>query len=157
MMTLRSSLGALLLAGGMLSLPAAGMAAPRHALATPGSKAGLLAAQDRLFAAQANHDLDGIAAGFADEALFMHANGMPQTKAEFIAAVRTGKLPYKSVSASDLVATVSSHLGVTRGTIHLVVGEMHLTGTYLAAWVLRDGRWQLLDWQSTPPLQTPAN
>lgn len=154
--SLRHAAMALALAGGALSCAGVAMAAP-HRPALPDranlpDRASLIAAEDRLFAAQAAHDLSGIAAGFAEDALFMHANGMHQSKAEFIAAVRDGTLNYKSVTASDRVALVSGTLGVTRGTMHLVVGEMHLSGTYLAAYVLRDGRWQMLDWQSTPPL-----
>jgi hypothetical protein len=115
------------------------------------TQASLTAAEDHLFAAQAAHDLPAITAGFAADGVFVHANGWHQTRDDFVAAVRDGKLAFKSVSATDRLARASGTLGMTRGTIHLVVGDMHLTGTYLAAWVWRDRRWQLLDWQSTPP------
>jgi hypothetical protein len=118
------------------------------------TRAGLVAAEDALFAAQAAHDLPALTRSFAADGVFVHANGWHQTRDEFVAAVRDGKLPFKSVSATERLAQASGQLGVTRGTIHLVVGDMHLTGTYLAAWVWRDGRWQVFDWQSTPPEQT---
>lgn len=112
--------------------------------------ASLLAAEDRLLRAEAQRDVKGIAEGFANEAVFMHANGMRETKSEYIEAVRSGALPYRSIAISDRVARVSGDLGVTRGTMRLVVGDMHLGGTYLAVYIMRDGRWQMLDWQSTP-------
>jgi len=112
--------------------------------------ASLLAAEDRLLQAEARRDVKGIAEGFASEAVFMHANGMRETKSEYIEAVRSGALPYRSITISDRFAKVAGDLGVTRGTMRLVVGDMHLGGTYLAVYIMRDGRWQMLDWQSTP-------
>jgi hypothetical protein len=119
----------------------------------------LQAAEDKLLQAEASHDADTVAAGFADEATFVHANGWVQSKSDFVDAVRTGKLPFKSINTQDRVIKVwgagPGEVGVVRGQMNLVVGDMHLSGLYLAVYVLRDGRWQLLDSQTSPLPQKP--
>jgi hypothetical protein len=45
------------------------------------AEAALLAVEDGLFAADVHHDTAAIQRGFADEAIFVHANGKTQTVA----------------------------------------------------------------------------
>lgn len=137
----------------LLMLPLTLLAAP--AIAAPGAsplltQKALLAAEDALFAADLHHDVAAIERGFADEAIFVHANGMVQTRADYIAATREAKFPVKSIMASDRVVRIFGTTGIVRGTKTLEVGDMHLSGTYLTVYVLRDGRWQMLDEQSAP-------
>ncbi len=130
-------------------------APPAWAVKPTGShaaEAALLRAEDALFAADVNHDVAAIERGFADEAIFVHANGMTQTKADYLAATRAAKFPIKSIDATDRVVRIFGTVGVVRGIKTLVVGDMHLSGTYLTVYVLRDGRWQMLDEQSSPAL-----
>ncbi|RVU02176.1 nuclear transport factor 2 family protein [Novosphingobium umbonatum] len=112
----------------------------------------LLAAENELFAAEVHHDVAAIQRGFATEANFVHANGMVQTKAEYIQAMRDSKFPIRAITATDRVVRLFGTIGIVRGTKVLDVGDMHLSGTYLAVYVLRDGRWQMLDQQSSPAL-----
>jgi hypothetical protein len=83
---------------------------------------------------------------------------MSQTKSEYIHAIETSANPARSVTAQDRVVRVFGNVGITRATKNLVVGEMHLSGTYLTVYIKRDGRWQMLSSQSTPALRAaPAN
>lgn len=110
----------------------------------------LLEAEDALFNADVNHDVAAIERGFADEAIFVHANGMAQTKPEYIEAVRSHAIPIKSIDAQDRVVRIFGTVGIVRGTKNLVVGDMHLSGSYLTVYVKRVGRWQMLSEQSSP-------
>jgi ketosteroid isomerase-like protein len=115
------------------------------------AEAAVLKAEDRLFDADVKHDTATIADGFADEAIFVHANGMTQTKADYLSAAASGKVPVHSISAQDRVVRVFGDVAVVRGTKNLVVGDyMHLSGTYLTVYVKRNGRWLMLDSQSSP-------
>lgn len=51
---------------------------------------------------------------------------------------------------ANRVARVLGTTGAVRGTKTIEVGKMHLSGSYLAVYVLHAGRWQMLDQQSSP-------
>ena len=145
----RTRVAAAALAGSIMVLAsssASGAASSR-------SEKDLLAAEDALFRADVTHDAPAVERGFADEATFVHANGMIQTKANYIDALRNHPFPIKSIETQDRVVRIFGNVGVVRGTKKLVVGDMHLSGTYLTVYVHRDGRWQMLDEQSSPALQ----
>jgi hypothetical protein len=114
------------------------------------AEASLLKAEDELFAADVQHDAATIARGFAEEAIFVHANGKVETKAEYLQATTTAKFPIKSIDTANRVVRIFGKVGVVRGTKNLVVGDMHLSGSYLTVYIMRDGRWQMLDEQSAP-------
>src|SRR3984957_18910028 len=136
------------LAFAMIQLSAAGAASPT------GAEASLLKAEDQLFAADVRHDAAAIERGFADEAIFVHANGTVQTKAEYIEATAKGP-PIKSIDTANRVVRIFGNVGIVRGTKSLVVGDMHLSGSYLTVYIMRDGRWQMLDEQSAPAPRAP--
>jgi hypothetical protein len=114
----------------------------------------LLKAEDQLFAADVSHDTKAIARGFADEAVFVHANGMVQTKAEYLQAAANGP-PIKSIDTANRVVRIFGNVGIVRGIKNLVVGDLHLSGSYLTVYIMRDGRWQMLDEQSAPAPRAP--
>ena len=128
--------------------------AAASALATAGmaqapAEQGLAKAEDDLLQAEAKHDVAAIARGFADEAVFVHANGNTETKAGYLAAQANAK-GQGSIAASDRTVRVFGDVGVTRGTLTVTIGDRNLPGLYLAVYVRRDGRWQMLDWQTSP-------
>jgi ribulose 1,5-bisphosphate carboxylase large subunit-like protein len=120
------------------------------------AEASLLKAEDQLFQADVQHDTAAIARGFADEAIFVHANGMVQTKADYLQATAKAAFPIKSIETANRVVRIFGNVGVIRGTKNLVVGDMHLSGSYLTVYIMRDGRWQMLDEQSAPAPPAPA-
>jgi Domain of unknown function (DUF4440) len=113
----------------------------------------LLKAEDQLFEADVKHDTQTIAHGFADEAIFVHANGITQTKADYLRAAENNPMPIRSITTQDRVVRIFGEVGVIRGIKNVVAGDLHLSGSYLAVYVKRDGRWQMLDSQSTPALR----
>ena len=119
------------------------------------AEASLLKAEDQLFAADVQHDTATIARGFADEAIFVHANGMVQTKAEYLQAAAKATFPIKSIDTANRVVRIFGSVGVVRGIKNVVVGDMHKSGSYLTVYIMRDGRWQMLDEQSAPAPPAP--
>lgn len=112
--------------------------------------AGLIAAEDARFAAQVAGNVTKVGEGLADDLAYVHAMGMRQTKAQFLAALADGKARYASITASGRVAQVCGPLGWTRAFYTIVVGDRTLQSSYLAVYTWREGRWQLLSWQTTP-------
>ncbi len=127
---------------------------------TQPTQASLVQAEDALFKADIQGDVGAIQQGFADEAIFIHVNGMTQTKADYLQATAAHAFPIKSIETENRIVRVFGNVGVVRGTKTLVVGNgMHLSGTYLTVYLWRDGRWQMLSEQSSPmpPTQTPPS
>jgi hypothetical protein len=118
------------------------------------AEAALLKAEDALFAADVQRDAAAIQRGFADEAIFVHANGRVQTKADYLQGLAAES--FQSMQGEDRVVRVFGNVGVIRGTKKLVLGNgMQLSGTYLSVYIMRDGRWQMLDEQSAPAFKPP--
>ena len=95
-------------------------------------------------------ELAVIKRGFADEANIVHANGMIQTRADYMRSTEEAKYPIRSIDTEHRVVRIFGNVGVVRGNknfvIDLVPGKgSHLSATYLAVYLKRDGRWQLLE------------
>lgn len=150
----RTGIGGAICAAAVVLAPMTGAqpAAPASA-----AELSLMKAEDQLLQAEARHDLAGIAQGFADEAVFVHGNGTTQTKSEYLQVARGSAMANGSITTAGRVVLVSGNMGVTRGKLNVVAGELHLPGLYLAVYVKRDGRWQLLDWQTSPAPQTAGS
>jgi hypothetical protein len=118
------------------------------------AEAKLLQFEDQLFAADVHHDVAVIQRGFADEAIFVHANGKAETKSEYLKGLEGQK--FESVIGVDRVVRIFGEVGVVRGTKNLVLANgMHLSGSYLTVYIMRDRRWQMLDEQSAPAMKLP--
>jgi len=118
------------------------------------AEAKLLQFEDQLFAADVHHDVSVIQRGFADEAIFVHANGKAETKSEYLTELEGHN--FESVNGVNRVVRIFGKVGVVRGTKNLVLANgMHLSGSYLTVYIMRDGRWQMLDEQSAPAMKQP--
>jgi Domain of unknown function (DUF4440) len=118
------------------------------------AEAKLLQFEDQLFAADVHHDVAFIQKGFADEAFFVHANGKAETKSEYLKELDGHN--FESVIGVDRVVRIFGETGVVRGTKNLVLANgMHLSGSYLTIYIMRGGRWQMLDEQSSPAMKPP--
>ena len=107
----------------------------------------------RRFRALTEADVPALERLLSDDLIYTHASGWRQTKAEFLASIRSGELLYHSFA--------SDHVNVRGyGNVVLVTGrasakvrakgqELNVSLLYLEAYVKKDGRWQLVAWQST--------
>lgn len=114
------------------------------------TEASLLQAEDALFAAEVSHDVATIDRGFADEAVFVHASGDIQTKPDYLRDAAKARFQISAIETANRVARIYGTVGVVRGTKTVVAGDRRVSGSYLSVYVLRGGRWQLLDQQSSP-------
>jgi hypothetical protein len=100
------------------------------------------------------------------DCLYGHSNGRTQTKAEFLAALKSGALRYSSIRyvAPPLVRLYGNETALLSGTAQLEAAaadgvKRQLTLNFLAVYVLQADRWQLASYQSTsaaPPAPAPA-
>lgn len=122
--------------------------------AAPPTAASLIAAEDQRFHDQLTGNVAGLAKDMSDELIFTHANGMEQNKAQFLHAGGSGSPHYLSITASRRTATIYGNFGITHELFSIDIGLGHLlTSVSSGVYIMRDGRWQLLLWQSTEPQQ----
>lgn len=130
---------------------AMGQAAPEKlSQAEIREQAELLAVEDVFFRAQMRRDFAGVANALGNEAVFKTASGS-QNKAQFLQTLRSEKTA-RNLVASDRIGTMAGALGVTYGTLRTTIGGRTVTNRYVTSYLKRGGRWQLVSWQSMPPL-----
>ena len=141
-----------LLAGVVVAVSSAVNAKPT----APGRKAAaLLAAEDARVQAQASGDIAAVETGLAEDLVYSHGNGRTQTKAEFLAGLRSNAGRPATITLSARNVRLYGSTGITHGTRHQQLGDRKMTDSYLAVYILRDRHWQLVAWQTTP-LERPT-
>lgn len=111
------------------------------------------AADDERFRATAAYDWDALARILADELVYVHGNGHIDDKASLLASLGTRRVHYLGATRRDTRLRRFAEIAMLTGRITL---RYELGGaarandsTFLSAWALRDGRWQLVHWHST--------
>jgi Domain of unknown function (DUF4440) len=61
----------------------------------------ILVLEDKRYAAMCGGDFAALEAMFHDELLYTHSSGLTDTKATWLASLRSGKTKYKSATCSD--------------------------------------------------------
>jgi ketosteroid isomerase-like protein len=89
----------------------------------------------------------------ADDLTYVHSNGHLDTKDTYIGVLRSGATRYLSMEMSGLSVRADGNAAVVAGTFEARVqtrnGEVNPKPRVLIVYVKRDGRWQMLAWQST--------
>ena len=91
----------------------------------------------------------------ADDLTYVHSNANLQTKAQFIADLKSGAIKYLSIvpTEADWKVRIVGDTAIVIGTaaVHVVDHGADLTFRirYTNVHVNRGGRWQMLAWQST--------
>ena len=89
----------------------------------------------------------------ADDLTYTHSSGNTQSKAEFIASVRSKELQYRSIEFESPnvrfygnTALISSHVRV-----QVTAGghDQSVHACFLHVWVRKNGRWQMVAHQAT--------
>ena len=105
------------------------------------------------FRALTEADVPALERLLSDDLIYTHASGWRQTKAEFLASIRSGELLYHFFASDDL--NVRSYGNVVLVTGHAAAKvrakgqELNVSLLYLEAYVKQDGLWQLVAWQAT--------
>jgi ketosteroid isomerase-like protein len=75
------------------------------------------------------------------------------SKDAYIGAIKSGKTKYKSIVPEEVTARAFGDVAIVNGkaTMDLLSDgkDVHLVLRYTDVWVKRDGRWQMVSWQST--------
>jgi ketosteroid isomerase-like protein len=85
--------------------------------------------------------------------VYCHSTARCETRAQFLAALRDGSLRYRRIEVLELRSRAVGDTVLLHGRIALdaemagSAAQMQLV--YTDVWARRDGRWQLIAWQST--------
>jgi hypothetical protein len=89
----------------------------------------------------------------ADDLTFIHASGLVQNKADFIADLKSNKRAYKSIKNSDVNVRVLEGAAVLTCNSDLQIvhdgKENDVSIRVTAVYAKRNGTWQLIAYQST--------
>ena len=106
------------------------------------------------FAAMTKPDLAALGQMLADELYYCHSTGEVQTKQQLLDAIRSNQMRYSAIELREFQARMYGDVALGSGlaTVHASMGGgplMTMELRYADAYIWRDGRWQLLSWQST--------
>jgi len=89
-----------------------------------------------------------------DELLYIHSSGLTDTKATWLASLRSGKTKYKSATCSDRKVRLAGDTALVTGRAAI---EAEINGqprslrlVFLNAWTKTHEGWKFIAWQSTP-------
>lgn len=106
-------------------------------------------------AAMVAGDLAALERLIDDEALYVHTNGLRETKAEYMALVRDGTYRYQAVNQPEMaVRMLGDSVAVVTGRtiLHAIVpgGDIKVVdGRSIVLWARRGGEWKMQHYQGT--------
>ena len=115
--------------------------------------AAVRAAHDRRMALTIAADVPALGAMMTDDLTYTHSNAATETKAEFLAGLKSGKYLYREITPKDRKVRVHGDAAIVSGPAHVVIEpggqrtEIDLYFTEL--YVKQGGQWKMALWQST--------
>ena len=89
----------------------------------------------------------------SDDLIYTHANGLQHTKAELIGVIGSGDFKYESITTGDIRVHIYNETAVVTGRASMKIksgaGEQVFKLCYLDVYVMQNGRWQMVAWQSS--------
>lgn len=128
---------------------------------TPDAARSLAAADDARIAAILQADTAALAGLLSDELHYAHSNGAVDSKAVFLANLRSGGIRYTGYQPQERAFTFPAPgIALMTGRAHIraetAKGQMDGILGYLAVWREEKGQWRFLAWQSCRlPAETP--
>jgi hypothetical protein len=101
------------------------------------------------FAAVVARDTAKLRQYLADDMTYTHSSGATETRDEFLSHLAGGRYDYRSIEPTELLVRVIGETAVIEGRARLVVGEDRFMLRFIDVWARRNGRWQMIAWQST--------
>jgi ketosteroid isomerase-like protein len=115
--------------------------------------AAVIAADAARFAALVQRDYAALERLLATDLTYCHSNGQCDDKATFLDSLRSGRLRYDQLAASEVKVRLIGDIAIVNGHVRLAA---QLNGQKLAATLVytnvhawREQAWQMLAWQST--------
>lgn len=107
--------------------------------------------EDRRISATIANDFATLDAVLADDLTYTHSSGVVDTKASYVESLRSGKTKYESIDRLPSLVRVYGNTALITGSA--IVGLRGLAAPlslrYTLAYVMRDGQWRMVAWQST--------
>ncbi|HPA91063.1 MAG TPA: nuclear transport factor 2 family protein [Quisquiliibacterium sp.] len=104
-------------------------------------------------------DIAGLRQLVGDDLLYVHSSATEEDKALYLERLETGYYRYLGMKNLKRAFRVLGDVVLVNGDVRIdveVKGAVKLVmSRYLQVWALRDGRWQMVSWQSTP-MPAPA-
>lgn len=113
----------------------------------------IIALDKRRMHAMAAKDYATLNAVLADELIYTHSSARLDTKQSLIGNMQSGSTVYTSVEPSDVKAQDLGDVVVLTGIAHIKVVSNGTPNAFSVrftdVYAQRDGRWQMMTWQST--------
>lgn len=113
----------------------------------------VLAAHEKRRIATLNGDATIVASMMTNDLTFTHANAVVETKDQFIDALKSQTLRYKTLTDEDQQVRVNGSTGVVSGTCHIVVDasgtEYDLRVVFTELWAKEADTWRMMLWHAT--------
>lgn len=107
----------------------------------------------RRFEMMVRKDVKNLSEILAEDLTYVHSNGVLETKAQFLETLDKGKTLYQSIQTEDIKVRITDSMSLITGValIRAWTGgqTLDLRLRFTDAYAKRDGRWQLISWQST--------
>jgi len=114
---------------------------------------GILRLDESRFAAMTRGDLAELNKILADDLVYTHSSGLVEGKKEFIASLQSGNLKYVSIQNEEKKARIYGTVALVNGRAKVTISargqEQSFVLRYLDVYAKRDGKWQMVAWQST--------
>lgn len=89
----------------------------------------------------------------ADDLTYTHSTGRTESKAQFIASIKSGAIRYQTFNRDDVSVRTYESAAVVTGTAKVKVTsggqEQAFLIRFVDVYVKRKGSWQMVAWQST--------
>jgi hypothetical protein len=99
------------------------------------------------------HDLRGLDTLLAPELTYIHTDGVLESKAEFLATLKQGRVRYQAIEPDHLKVRLYGNAGVVTGRARMQVKagteELRFTILFTAVYQHEGMRWVLAAWQAT--------
>jgi hypothetical protein len=119
----------------------------------PASESAVLQLERARFDAMTRQDVRALEPLLADDLVYCHSHGLCETKTEFLESIGNASIRYRSIEVLELRPRALDDAIVVNGTIAIegvLGGEIRtMRLSFLDVYARRDGRWQLIAWQST--------
>ncbi|MBI3450122.1 MAG: nuclear transport factor 2 family protein [Acidobacteria bacterium] len=133
-------------------LLALAMAIVPIAAAAPSTEDAILRLEDQRIQAMIAGDVETLDRLLAPELTYGHSSGKMDTKASFLAQLKSGDLKYRDFRRQDVCVQVIDATAIVTGQAALDVrtpaGDLSIPVRFTDVWVRRGERWEMVAWQS---------
>jgi ketosteroid isomerase-like protein len=114
----------------------------------------ILALGDRRYQAMTSQNWPALEALLHDDLVYTHSSGVADTRASWLAAMKSGKTKYKSARCGERKVRIYGDVALVSGKADFeaeVNGQPRsLKLAFLEAWAKTPQGWKFVAWQSTP-------